>query len=679
MPLLSNRHNPFELMKSAYMTDDQIDKLWVDVGIDDIVKITSQDSVIIEGGKGSGKTHLLRYHSYPLQKIRWDKQRKGHADGLREDRYIGIYRICGGLNASRFDGKNQSPEIWSSLFEYSVELWLAQEVIHICKSFIGDADVDKAISMAIFNKFDEADMSHFDSLVNVEKYIKDLKKKLDLAINNSALSGQLDVEKVKIRVTRGNLVFGIPQILSKHAPFENILFLYFIDELENFTESQQRYVNTLIREKVSPSSIKVGVRKYGIKTRNTFSGDEDLREGSEYQTLLLDQRLRDNKEHYRKFSYELVCTRLAQHDYGVGINDITDDIAWVRDLFDIFDAKVDSKSVADIIAKKAKLGDTPPHWQDFKKRILTLLPSAGKSTVEEIIRLLRKPDYPLLEKVNIHNFLAALDSKGNGVDPLFEARFVFKDCNAYLKDRKKGIKTQTKWDHYQHNFTHQLLDDYDDSPYYAGLDTFIDMSEGMPRNLINILKQMYDWALFTGDDRYFTNGKKFPLDAQKKGARKASDWFFRDMRKAGKDGMLVQEAINRLAEVLQLNHYSEKPVECSMIAFSGDIHNLNENAREIIDMAEKRSMLIKMNNRHKAKSRYGTKEKYQLSRMLCPKWGLPVARRGTTEFKVSELNVIFDCETHKRKDFVRLLKEWEKKTTFSNERLKITSKQSKLI
>ena len=53
------------------------------------------------GGKGCGKTHILRYFSYPLQRIR----EENIITLLQKDRYIGFYCILGGLNSSRFEGK----------------------------------------------------------------------------------------------------------------------------------------------------------------------------------------------------------------------------------------------------------------------------------------------------------------------------------------------------------------------------------------------------------------------------------------------------------------------------------------------------------------------------------------------------------------------------------------------
>ena len=95
--------NPFNITKADDFSDQEINDLWVDItsgdGFSRLVKPTSPMPMYILGGKGSGKTHLMKYFSYPLQKIR---HAKDVVAGVCKDGYLGFYLRCGGLNASRF-------------------------------------------------------------------------------------------------------------------------------------------------------------------------------------------------------------------------------------------------------------------------------------------------------------------------------------------------------------------------------------------------------------------------------------------------------------------------------------------------------------------------------------------------------------------------------------------------
>ena len=86
------RENPFNVTKAVDLDDKQIGDYWVDLpgsgGFKDLVKPTSPIPMIILGGKGSGKTHILRYCSYQVQRMRHESD---VGVGLQKEGYMGIY------------------------------------------------------------------------------------------------------------------------------------------------------------------------------------------------------------------------------------------------------------------------------------------------------------------------------------------------------------------------------------------------------------------------------------------------------------------------------------------------------------------------------------------------------------------------------------------------------------
>ena len=113
-------NNPFSLTKANNLTDEQINSLWVDIHEDqtssalfDAGKFTSPTSTFILGGKSRGKTHLMRYARFPLQRIRFEATGVSLVDGLMRDGYVGIYVKCSGLDTGRFKGEGQTDEAWA--------------------------------------------------------------------------------------------------------------------------------------------------------------------------------------------------------------------------------------------------------------------------------------------------------------------------------------------------------------------------------------------------------------------------------------------------------------------------------------------------------------------------------------------------------------------------------------
>ena len=106
--------NPFTITKAVDFSDRQILTYWVDLhdgaALMELVQPTSQTPMIIEGGKGSGKTHLMRYLTLTSQLLRQGPDSVNSM--LGDDQYVGIYVRFSGLNASRFKGKNQTDDVW---------------------------------------------------------------------------------------------------------------------------------------------------------------------------------------------------------------------------------------------------------------------------------------------------------------------------------------------------------------------------------------------------------------------------------------------------------------------------------------------------------------------------------------------------------------------------------------
>src|SRR5580704_925424 len=64
---------PFEVTKASDFTDAQIAATWVDLsggGFFELADPRSPMPLMLLGGKGSGRTHLMRYYSFALQKLR---------------------------------------------------------------------------------------------------------------------------------------------------------------------------------------------------------------------------------------------------------------------------------------------------------------------------------------------------------------------------------------------------------------------------------------------------------------------------------------------------------------------------------------------------------------------------------------------------------------------------------
>jgi hypothetical protein len=201
--------NPFHITKAVDLSTSEIESLWIDAtdgDTDGIFRPTSPVPLLILGGKGSGKTHWMRYFSFPLQLFRFKEEGVATLEGLRRDGYIGVYVLLGGLNFERFKGRGQSDEVWRGLYEYYFELWLAQEIIQtLIRIKASDAALAKyeiSICERIQSLFTEPPAATCRTFESLFDWCSSIQRALDSDINNVLYSGQFNT---RFRESLGSL------------------------------------------------------------------------------------------------------------------------------------------------------------------------------------------------------------------------------------------------------------------------------------------------------------------------------------------------------------------------------------------------------------------------------------------------------------------------------------------
>ena len=638
--------NPFSITRAADFSDQEIHDYWVnypDGGLVGLASPTSSMPMLILGGKGSGKTHLMRYFSFSLQKIRHAANLE---HGLIEEGYLAIYLRCGGLNGGRFRHKGQDEDVWSTIFAYYMEIWLAQLVLDIAREVIscsaGNTVEESKICHEIIDLLDNSQGVTFSTLETARDYFKSRQRILDFQINNSAMNKKLDFQ---IEASPGRLVFGIPKILASSVPsLAHIVFLFLIDEFENLQEYQQQYVNTLLRENESPSSIKIGSKLYGVRTLRTNSADEVNTEGSEFEVLRLDSRMR-SMSHYAQFAKRLIARRPAEHGYAsITTGDENSVESSLEKWFESSPRDKYASNMTSFVQIKYQ-GQERPYFRALRKKLARGIRThrapglSGEEDLDRLIAHLAYPQIPLLEKVNCYLLYKDWPSS---IDLLETAEAIGKNLVAYIAESDSDGKHKEAMSKFKYDLLAQLLKECDQKQRYAGIKMFIDMSMGFPRNLLNILKNVYSWSLFNGKLPFVS--EPISLEDQAAGVRDAVEWFYRDSQATGPERNRIKESINRLGTFFRRIRFSDNPSECSLSTFSYDTGSISETSREIIECAKQWSLLIDVGDqRDRNQGRLDVK--LQLNPMLAPRWDLSIYQRGVIVLSSEELEGIFGSTT----------------------------------
>jgi hypothetical protein len=624
--------NPFNITKAVDYSDLEIDKFWVDIpegnGFSDIVKPQSSMPIMILGGKGSGKTHIMRYFSFNLQKIRY---KDDLIKFIEKDKYIGVFLRCGGLNSSKFIGESQTMDAWKNIFSYYFELWLSQLVINIIEeilSFEGNLIFDETeICDQISKLFDKDVSGEFVTINGLKEYLQNLQRGVDYEVNNCAITGE-KLTSTRILVSPGKLIFGIPKILESHLSFlKGSQFIYLIDEYENLLEYQQKYINTLIREREDPVSFRIGARWYGIKTYSTFSGEEELKVGSEYDKIVIDQLLRNRKEAYSEFAKKIFASRLEQAGY---INTLNSEVNFKPSKY--FEDFNYDEFITRINHKEAK--SIPPYLKKLKTN-LEAIPNFKHSN--EIIETLAFKDNPLLERTNVMMFYR--EWKKGSKDLKGSAKEISRDGQEFLKNTQNKTNNHFKvLDKFRNDLIDQLHREYLEKLPYMGVEKIIKMSAGIPRLLLITLKHIFRWSIYNGESPF--SETPISVDAQQKGIEDAIKWFLDDARVPGPNGLPIANSIDKLGQLMHLIRFSDAPPECSLSSFTVNSSDLTDEIQRTLDYLEQYSYLIKVRDRREKNSSI-QRSTYQINGLLSPNWELPIFTRGVLELNGKEVSAIF--------------------------------------
>lgn len=631
---MTNNINPFNITKAVDYSDVEIDKYWVDMpgqnGFTELMKPDSPMPMMILGGKGSGKTHIMRYFSYNLQKIRYGSKL---IESIIEKKYIGVFLRCGGLNSSKFEGESQTDTAWKNIFSYYFELWIAQLIINVLEDiFRVSIDENSKYELIVCEKikmlFDKDVSKEFNSFSEFRGFLQKLQKDIDYEVNNCAITGE-KISESRILVSPGGLVFGLPKILTEQISYlRDIQFIYLIDEYENLLEYQQKYINTLIRERESPVSFRVGARWYGIKTYKTFSGDEELKIGSEYEKIIIDELLRSRSDNYHEFAKKICISRLVQAGAINNLNQGAD--VDIKSFFKESDLEEFYKKLRNKAGKYYK-----PYFVSLREK---LKPKVIESEIDDIISNLTYDEDLLIERTNLFLFYR-LWNRGGGKNLSAISIDVKSSCTHYVNDKSNKTSQHSKiLEKFKGDLIDQLYRENREKLPYTGIEKIIRMSAGIPRHLLIMLKHIYRWSIYNGEGPF--KNSVISEDAQLSGIDDAIKWFLDDARVPGPFGKPVAGTIERIGQIMHTIRFSDIPPECSMASFSINASE-NEGIASILEHLEQYSYLIKGPERRE-KNTSVQRDTYKINPLLAPKWELPISSRGILELTKKEVSAIFN-------------------------------------
>lgn len=425
---------------------------------------TSRTPIVIEGVRGTGKTMILKYLSYSVQKDFIKDLKLEQKLKYFEERSIGIYFRYKDDFCNMFDGLDCDELDKERIFRYYYELFIMRQILEMLQDIYLEENND-LVEKKVCAFFDIT----VRPIKHVYDYINSLLRQMDDIIN-SAFYDDAWRDKIMPLIGKGNMVVEFVQMIcnSLHG-WGNMLFVVLLDEYENLGRFQSM-VNTLIKQVDDTVNLtyRLGMRPAGMDSNNrTNVANERLQVDRDFILRRLEY---ENFGDYKKFALEISEKRLQSVPifYENGLCDINGILG--------------KKENIDLEAKLVV--------QEGKKHFKLIKSSFTKDMMPDIISELSCEE-KLMEMYNVLRVMRGENYKKTG-----------ELCRRYqeLRSCGKASKTEDKDLHkyhldysskYRMTLLYMLLTIYGEKKQYYSVNTFLRLSSGSINDFISLCRNVF--------------------------------------------------------------------------------------------------------------------------------------------------------------------------------------------
>ena len=605
-------------------------------------------AVMIEGGRGSGKTMFLRYHCHQTRFSQ--KRNKIMSDELK---HVGLYfrpdtDFCSMINSFTFD------ENWKKVFTHYVTINLIQEFYSSIKM------ISNTIFEDISFEFDLLELETPRSLRNaikgfpdtykeLEDYHKDLTAKFNLWIND------IDAfEKPALFEPRTILDQLIDGLKSKSPELNELCFYIYIDEFENLSFDQQEVINNWMKHGQKPLIFNVAYKKRAKVNRAT-SSSERLVLRNDYRIVDLDKLIGDS---FRVFAAEVLCMKLTESIKVEGYETLREYLCNEDNISERMSDKYQG-----IVLKLAKLFLPSISYKEMAADIVK------ESTLRKRVeKFLITPALSSNNAIKAKDFIDKKYPEESLINGLllnrkkYSTEDVLKFFNDFRSDDTSGAYKSL----IEQNLVGAILWVYLSAswkkcPAYAGFEKFCLLARGNIRHLLELCHQALSVASQKG---VFLNNQELPrmtVEIQAEAAASSSRLELVKVDELGRHGEKLRFIANRLGLFFQLLQKRKSQSETEVNHFSikiTDTNQLDATTKTLLEEAVIWSVLVEIEGDTKRKSVTDiSSTEYMLHPIYSPHFGISFRRKKKFEFSIAQIQTIFSGS---ESDYVKLCSEFAK-------------------
>lgn len=626
-----NPINPFGSLRAAEYSDEQINSLWVDFENDlasSILDLSGATPKYLFGGKGSGKTHILRYYSYLVARQR--ENNKTGIEVLQKLSALTIFYRSNHFGTSKFDSLPEEHKqlIFQSYIEFTLFEALIECLIDIKNTTPNLKFNDDKFISEIRKNINHDSLSNIKTLESLRDWIFERRISIDSSLNAYVFTKKIELFQSLVLIN--NLFHFIKIALNQwSSSLKNFPLVFLIDEFENLETSYQKVFNDFVRLANSEVSFRIATRPNGVRTTTINGVSEKNLKGHEYLEVNLDDILM--KKDTKNFINSFIINRLY-NTYSSAVKLNANQLFESLDTSDLLQDAIYSLNLpTEKIIRSTKehfLKSFPINLYEYAEETYSILCDG----IEELI----------LKKLNILRFCKERKNNSNFLDiaqKIREDSFLYKD-----KTKRQINKYSTSFNHYKLDLFSQICMDarYKAGTPFAGFETIVKISSGNPRNVLNILNKMHELLSFEG--KSFFSQEFIDIETQTKAIKNAAIYFAEEDSNYGSLSDKAKVAMRNFASYLATARFALNIPESSPLAASFLPQDLTPQAKKVYDLAVEFSLIQEMVFPRSDRNSKQFHTLIKLNPMLSPLWNLPTGYRGDLTLNSEVLNAIFDPE-----------------------------------
>lgn len=638
--MISSFKNPFDDYNANVLDPELIMQYWFTPfstgalkNFDEKRFFTEKMPIILQGSRGSGKTTILKYFSFPVQCERALQNNISIRQQLLKDKGVGFYFRCDDSFLKEFKTvfNTAVKSKWTACFEHYLELFLVKNLIElICK--LGN-DYDSDFVEEILNAANLCELRSDCNFTNMESFSEYIISEIRYinTFKNESLFTQMQFEPKhfwSIYDISSKLIAAI----SKTDPeLSELNYLLLIDEFENLPIELQKQFNTMIKFCRPDISMRLGRRSENIVTTETVNDVEYLREQHDYHLIVLDQE--QKIEDLRPYLLGIAQKRLEAIDSSL----------FPTSLIDILGDKEDLDTECRKVANDKNL------------HLLYILNSNQRiksqdRLIDQIISIIAYPQNRIAETLNA----LWVSRCGEEEDPLEVAKFTVAAMHAFFDKGTHPLLTKYKNDYsnkYRYAIAVLICTAYRKDKLYYGFNALCHLSEGNARTFINLCKAIISDALFY-ERELFLSTKKISPESQSRAIKNYSRSEFNSVCSIIKNGNSIREFLLCLGNVFSEFHKDRlvRYPETNQFIYNPD--DLSCKDKGILDIAISWSLIKKRNSMQRLSASISKEgDIYTINKIFAPIFNISYRTRGgiNVYFSADEINEMLNGQFKKSK------------------------------